>query len=298
MNYSIGTTYEGKNFRYLQEIAPFVNHIEVSPDSIANRKKDFVCINEEALKHLKWIENETDISILVHGVGMSIGSYDGCSKEYLQLINELFNKIKKIRWHSEHLAYTMVNGENLGTMLTLPKTDEVIDMICRRVEAIQKKYKIPFLLENVISMLPSPSFEYSDAAFLNKITGLTGCGLILDVYNLECDKVNFNLDVELFLQELNLNTVCEMHLAGGSTDAEFNFQMDVHLGLVAESTLKLATEIIQANPLNLKAITFEILEEFIANHGSHKIINELKKLTSIFNDHEPAAITDTSMFLN
>ncbi len=32
MNYSIGTTYEGKNFTYLKEITPFVRHIEVSPD--------------------------------------------------------------------------------------------------------------------------------------------------------------------------------------------------------------------------------------------------------------------------
>lgn len=298
MNYSIGTTYEGKDFNYLQQIIPFINHIEISPDSIASKKDGHIHINEEALKQLQWLENETNISVLVHGVGLSIGSYDGCSKDYLKLTDELFGKIKNIKWHSEHLAYTMVNGENVGTMLTLPKTDEVIEMICRRVDTIQKKYKIPFLLENVISMLPLPGCKYSDAAFLNKITNLTGCGLILDVYNLECDEVNFNLDVEQFLQELNLDTVYEMHLAGGGTDEEFNFKMDVHSQLLADSTIELATKILHQDPVNLRAITFEMLEEFIGNHGSSKIIDQLNKLTLIFNHHAIARVSNQRMLVN
>ncbi len=292
MKYSIGTTYEGKNFDYLKEIVPYVNHIEVSPDSIAVKKNGRIGINAESLEQLKWIETETDIDILLHGVGMSIGSYDGYSIEYINLLDELFNELNTIRWHSEHLAYTKVNGENLGTMLALPRTDEVIDMICKRIEIIQSKYKIPFLLENVISMLPPSSCDYSEAAFLNKITSLTGCGLVLDVYNLECDEFNFNLEVDQFLKELNLNTVNEIHLAGGNTDEEFNFKMDIHSQLVEASTYELAKRIINTHRSHVKAITFEILEEFIENHGSAAIINELKKLNLIFNNYEPAAITN------
>lgn len=292
MKYSIGTTYEGKNFQYLKEIIPYVNHIEVSPDSIAVIKNGRTSINAEAIRQLKWIETKTDIKILLHGVGMSIGSYDGYSMEYMNLLDELFREIHGIRWHSEHLAYTMVNGENLGTMLALPRTNEVIDMICKRVETIKKKYKVPFLLENVISMLPPPSCDYSEAAFLNKITSLTGCGLILDVYNLECDQENFNLDVQQFLEELNLSNVYEIHLAGGSTDAEFNFKMDIHSQLVQDSTFELAKRVINTNRSQVKAITFEILEEFIENNGTTAIINELKKLHLIFNHYEPATITN------
>lgn len=291
MNYSIGTTYEGKNFTYLKEIIPFVHHIEVSPDSIAHKKNGIISVNETALKQLEWVDNVTGISILLHGVGLSIGSYDGYSKDYIKLLDELFGKLNNIRWHSEHLAYTMVNGENLGTMLTLPKTDEVLDMICTRVDTIQKKYKKLFLLENVISMLPSSACKYSDAAFLNKITSLTGCGLILDVYNLECDAANFNLNINTFLEELNLSTVYEMHLAGGTTDTELGFKMDIHSQLLADSTIELAQRIIDKDPVNLTAITFEMLEEFVGHHGSVAIINELKKLSEIFN-YELTAFAD------
>ena len=140
-------------------------------------------------------------------------------------------------------------------------------------------------------MLPSPACKYSDAAFLNKITSLTGCGLILDVYNLECDAANFNLNITAFLEELNLNTVYEMHLAGGATDTELNFKMDIHSQLLTDSTIELAQRIIDKDPLNLHAITFEILEEFIGYHGSAAIINELNKLSEIFN-YELTAFAD------
>lgn len=108
MIYSIGTTYEGKNLNYLQEILPHVNHIEISPDSIAIKRNGNIHINPEALEQLKWIESTTDVKILVHGVGLSIGSYDGYSPEYIMLLDELFSEIKTVSWHSEHLAYTKV----------------------------------------------------------------------------------------------------------------------------------------------------------------------------------------------
>lgn len=297
MNYSIGTTYEGKDFNYLKEIIPYVNHIEVSPDSIAVKKNGQARINAESLQHLKWIEKETDIKILIHGVGLSIGSYDGYSAEYLNLLDELLSEVNIISWHSEHLAYTKVNGENIGTMLALPRTDEALDMISERIVTIQNKYKIPFLLENVISMLPSPACKYSEAAFLNKITAQTGCGLILDVYNLECDQYNFHLDIDHFLEELNLTTVKEIHLAGGSTDTEFNFKMDIHCQMTQSSTIELAKKIVQSKGIQLKAITFEILEEFIENHGSPAIVDELQKLNSIFN-HESRKPANESAWTN
>ena len=288
MRYSIGTTYEGKNLKYLQAIIPYVDHLEISPDALAIRKNGHLSINPESLQQLKWVQRETDIEILIHGVGLSIGSYDGYSTEYLELLDELFSQLSSISWHSEHLAYTKVGGENLGTMLALPRTEEVVEMICRRVDKLQSRYKVPFLLENVISMLPSPDSQYTDAAFLNEITDRTGCKLILDVYNIECDEVNFCLQVEPFLQELNLSTVYEIHLAGGTSDEEFHFQMDIHSQLVAESTFNLARRILGANKTGVKAITFEILEEFIESHGSVAIINELNKLNYLFNGHEPA----------
>ncbi|WP_448700984.1 DUF692 family multinuclear iron-containing protein [Mucilaginibacter sp. AW1-3] len=282
MRYAIGTTYEGKDFAYLKEIIPYVKHIEVSPDSISVFNEGKAMVNQSSLQHLQWVQDNSDADLLLHGVGLSIGSYDGYSEDYINILSELFESLA-IKWHSEHLAYTMVNGENLGTMLTLPHTDEVITMVCRRIDKIQKKFKVPFLMENVISMLPNPDEQYNEAQFLNKITQLTGCGLILDVYNLQCDEKNFGLNLDGFFGELNLDPVHELHLAGGLYDAEYDFQMDIHAHLTADSTIRLAQMITRQKPKNLQNITFELLEEFVQPVGSSAIIAHLKLLDTLFN---------------
>src|ERR1700733_1025456 len=98
MKYSVGTTYEGKDLNFLKDIAPFVRHIEVSPDSIATYNEGRTMINPSSMDHLKWLCQNTDIDILVHGVGLSIGSFDGCSKAYFGLLDELFLHLP-IKWH-------------------------------------------------------------------------------------------------------------------------------------------------------------------------------------------------------
>ncbi len=126
-------------------------------------------------------------------------------------------------------------------------------------------------------MLPDAGSKYSRPV-LNRIAGLTGCGLILDVYNMECDVYNFDFKIAPFLAELNLDAVYEVHLAAGTIDAEYDFKMDVHSRVLNSSTLFWTAEIIDRSPKNLQAITYEILGEFVANVGEENIVNELAGL--------------------
>jgi uncharacterized protein (UPF0276 family) len=100
------------------------------------------------------------------------------------------------------------------------------------------------------------------------------------------------LQIDEFLEELDMKAVYEIHLAGGNTDEEYNFKMDIHSQLVEDSTLNLAAQILRSDRSQVKAITFEILEEFIGNHGATAIINELNKLHLTFNHHEARVITN------
>jgi uncharacterized protein len=176
-------------------------------------------------------------TMIVHGVGLSIGSHDGWCERYLHLLDQLFEQVE-IAWHSEHLAYTMVDGEILGTMLTLPRTEKVLNMVCDRITTLQQRYHAPFLLEHAISLLPEFEGDYSQAGFLNALTERTGCGLILDAYNLECDAYNQSLDIASFLAELRLEHVREIHLANGVN--YHGFQLDVHSRPTRQCTIALA----------------------------------------------------------
>jgi uncharacterized protein (UPF0276 family) len=130
-------------------------------------------------------------------------------------------------------------------------------------------------LEKVVRFLPEYPGDYSEAEFLNALCRQTGCGLLLDVYNLECDRKNFGFNIEQFLSELDLSNVVEMHLAGG---VEYGgFQVDVHSHVTEESTLEIARDVLTRAP-QVRAVTFEYLKEAVPRLGHDAICGELKRL--------------------
>jgi uncharacterized protein (UPF0276 family) len=256
----------------LERICPLVDYLEISPDSISEMSGDGPRLSAAILGELETVAREK--SFLVHGVGLSIASASGHSQDYVRLLDELFSRLP-IAWHSEHLAYTMVEGEQLGTMLPPPRTQEALDMLCERVSFLRSRYKVPFLLEKVVRFLPEYPGDYSEAEFLNALCRQTGCGLLLDVYNLECDRKNFGFNIEQFLSELDLSNVVEMHLAGG---VEYGgFQVDVHSHVTEESTLEIARDVLTRAP-QVRAVTFEYLKEAVPRLGHDAICGELKRL--------------------
>jgi uncharacterized protein len=267
---ALATTYEGGNRRLLEEILPLVEFLEISPDSIAHAEGGTTSLNPEITAELSGARK----GVLVHGVGLSIASADGYSERYIQLLDQVFDRFE-VAWHSEHLAYTMVEGEALGTMLAPPRTHEMMDILCGRVRSLQERYQVPFLLENVIRLLPDYAANYSEAEFLNELCHRTGCGLVLDAYNLECDQYNLGFEVEAFLRELDLNCVREIHVAGGVRYGEF--QLDVHSGRTADSTLALAHRILKCAP-QVRAITYEYLKDAIPQLGIETICDELLRV--------------------
>jgi len=269
---ALATTYEGEEPLLLEQMLPLVDYLEISPDSVSTMTSSGCRLNPNVMAELK--NAAGTVRFLVHGVGLSIASADGYSETYVRLLDGIFQELP-VAWHSEHLAYTTVDGENLGTMLPPPRTKESLDLLCRRIEFFKGRYPVPFLLENIVRFLPEHPAEYSEAEFLNVLSRNTGCGFVLDVYNLECDQKNLGFDIAAFLRELDLSRVTEMHVAGGVHD--LGFQLDVHSRLTADSTRALAREILQRAP-KVRALTFEFLKEAVANLGYPAICGELLRL--------------------
>ena len=270
----LATTYEGMDSDLLHRIVPLVDYLEVAPDSIALSRNGHSSLRPELLDQLASVSPPTDL--LVHGIGLSIGTAGGWNDSYIRLLDEFFTRFTP-RWHSEHLGYTHVNGESLDTMLALPRTEEMLDLLCHRIRILQERYKVPFLVEHIIHLLPDAPAGYTPAGFLNAITSRTGCGLILDAYNLECDAHNFAFDIPSFLDELNLDPVREMHLAGGFE--LHGFLLDIHSRPTAGSTLSLACQILDRCP-NLEVVTFELLKEAAPSLGTNAICTELMRIRS------------------
>jgi hypothetical protein len=268
---ALAATYEGDDPVLLERIVDLIDTIEIAPDAIA-QSRGGRRLRSEILAEYASVADR--VNFIAHGVGLSIGSYASWDTTYLELLDELFSRIE-LAWHSEHLTCTMVGGENVGSMLSLPHTEEALELVCARVDALQRRYPVPFLLEHVIRLLPQAPGTYSQAGFLNALTSRTGCGLILDAYNLRCDAINHGLDVEAFLAELDLAPVRELHVAGGVQHK--GFQLDIHSRPVADDTFALALDIIGRAP-NLRIVTYEFLKEAVDSLGHDAICAELSRL--------------------
>jgi len=265
-------TYEGGEPLLLERLVSVVDYVELSPDSISMATTRGLILNPEILTELRGVLRGTEF--VVHGVGLSIASAEGYSEAYVALLEDLVSQLPVI-WHSEHLGFTTVEGEHLGTMLPPPRTREALDLISLRIRALHERFRIPFGLEHIVRLLPDYPGEYSEAEFLNQLAKDSGCDLVLDIYNLECDRENVGLDVDRFLRELDLSRVREIHLAGGIR--ERGFRLDVHSRLVADSTLELAGTVLPHTP-NLRAVTFEFLKEAIPYLGHDAISGELRRV--------------------
>lgn len=268
-------TYGGRDPALLDRVLPFVGYLELTPDGFARRSGGVSTLDAGVLEELQALANRT--RFIAHGVGLSIGSFDGYREEYLRLLDQLFASVK-IDWHSEHLGYTTLAGEFLGTMLTLPRTSETLDMLTERIASIRQRYEVPFLVENVAALLPDAHSEISPAAFLNTLVARTGCGLLLDVYNLECDARNFGLDIPAFLDELELDHVVEIHLARGIEHR--GFLMDVHSRQLEQSTLDHARLVLIEAP-QVQALTYEVMPEAVSVLGYDRIGEELRRLSQL-----------------
>lgn len=268
----LATTYEGGEPLLMERLVPLADYLEISPDSISLVSESSCTLSPDIMTELKGAAGQ--VEFLVHGVGLSIASAEGYSETYLRLLDEIFTQLP-VTWHSEHLAYTTVDGENLGTMLPPPRTNEALDMLSERICSIRKRYPVPFLLENIVSFLPDYPGDYPEAEFLNQLARNTGCGFLLDVYNLECNQQNLGFNVESFLDDLELSNIREIHVAGGVH--ERGFRLDVHSRVTEESTRKLARQVMARAP-NVRAVTYEFLKEAIPNLGYEAICGELQHL--------------------
>ena len=138
---SLAVTYEGDDIALLERILPLIDTIEISPDAIARSDWKRTSLRSEVLQEYQAVQS--GVNFVAHGVGLSIGSFDHWDEGYLRLLDELFARFQ-LEWHSEHLAYTVVAGENVGTMFALPRTDEALDLVCERVRLAAGALSRPF----------------------------------------------------------------------------------------------------------------------------------------------------------
>lgn len=267
-----------------------LDFVEVSPDvlcreTITNGQRH-LAYQPELLREA--LTTATELPIVIHGLGLSIGSTSGWSEEYLRILDE-FAEQQSFHWHSEHLAFlltTLPDGTPLhtGIPLPLPFTEEAVELVAPRARALCERYGVPFLLENLTYYLPilPTEHEWDEIAFLNELTARSGCGLLLDLYNFYCNAINFGFDPLEALARLRMESVIEIHLAGGASHE--GFLTDIHTREVPEPVWGLLEWVAPRAP-NLAGIVYEVMEPALPLLGAERLTAQLARVRQVWDTH-------------
>ena len=151
--------------------------------------------------------------VVMHGVSMSIGSTDPLNFEYLKQLKSLADRIQP-KWLSDHLCWTGVNNINSHDLLPLPYNEEALNHLVERIKTVQDYLELPFLVENVSSYLTYNNSEMSEWEFINEVSRLSGCNILLDINNIYVSARNHDFRSEEYIDSIDKDSVWQFHLAG------------------------------------------------------------------------------------
>ena len=151
--------------------------------------------------------------VSLHGVGLSLASADALAGGHLARLKRLVDRVEPALV-SEHLCWGGVGGVHFNDLLPLPYTGETLALLASRIDHVQATLKRRILVENLSAYVECRDSEMTETAFLAELARRTGCGLLLDVNNLYVNAINFGFDPLARLDELEADSIGQMHLAG------------------------------------------------------------------------------------
>lgn len=153
--------------------------------------------------------------VVLHGVSLSIGGCDPIRGDYLEALRGLASELEP-PWISDHLCFTSARGHNSHDLLPLPYTEESLAHVERRVLQVQDFLGRAIALENASSYVTFLHSTLSEWEFLAELAARTGCGILLDLNNLDVSCHNHGWERESYLQGIPPGSVWQFHLAGPS----------------------------------------------------------------------------------
>jgi uncharacterized protein (UPF0276 family) len=150
-----------------------------------------------------------------HGVGLSLASFEGLSKNHLARLKRLFDRVRPASI-SEHLAWSVNEGIYLNDLMPLPYTQETLAVVCDNISRAQDFFGRQILLENPSAYMTFAESTMREPAFLALAAQRTGCGLLLDINNVYVSAANCGFNATDYLRQFPDDAVGEIHLAGHS----------------------------------------------------------------------------------
>jgi uncharacterized protein len=215
---------------------------------------------------------------LVHSVGTPVGGSVAGIETQLPLLRECV-KTMQAPWASEHLAFNLTPDFFTGFFLPPRQTEAGLAVYEAAIRKLANAVEVPFAFETGVNYLQPRGDEIPDGEFVAELACRADSGILLDLHNVYCNELNGRQSVEKFMQQIPLDRVWEMHVAGGF-ELE-GYWLDAHSGSMPDPMVAMAREIIPHLP-NLKAIVFEVFTSFLPSFPLDAVHRECDRVRGLW----------------
>lgn len=245
----VGLSYRSNIHNQIVRSRHGIDFLELIPDQ-------FIYSNNLTVESV--LSDLADFPFVSHSVNLSIGTAGEIDEIYLDKIIEFINRTNSI-CYSDHLCFTRIPGVDLGHLTPIQFTEEMVKIVSHNIATVHKKLKkIPFLLENIVYYLDLPGADLSEAEFISKVISENRCDLLLDINNLYVNSVNRKYDPIHFLEQIPLDKVKIIHIAGHR--ANNKLLLDSHDRPLAPAVWDILEYVATRSPI--KAIVLEQDDNF------------------------------------
>ena len=148
-----------------------------------------------------------------HSVGLSLGSAAGADRNELEALAALCRRYDPAMV-SDHLSWSNGPDDKFPDLLPIPYSRAALDHFTAEVGRVQDRLLRPILIENPSRYLVYAGDDWSEVDFLHELCRRSGCGLLLDINNVEVSAFNLGLDPVAWLDAFDPRLVGEIHVAG------------------------------------------------------------------------------------
>lgn len=148
-----------------------------------------------------------------HSVGLSLGSAAGGDRDELEALAALCDRYAPAMV-SDHLSWSNGPDDKFPDILPVPYNHAALDHFVTEIGRVQDRLRRPILIENPSRYLAYAGDDWAEVDFLHELCRRSGCGLLLDVNNVEVSAFNLGLDPAPWLAAVDPRLVGEVHVAG------------------------------------------------------------------------------------
>ena len=211
-------------------VSPFLSHGDLSPVKFMEvAPENWMTVGGRAGRIFR--EFAERYPMILHGLSLSIGGPDELNMPFVKAVKKFKDEINA-PIYSEHLSYC-TDGGQLYDLMPIPFTEAAVKHVAERIMRVQDVLGERMAMENVSYYLPQPGAEMSEIEFINAVIQQADCLLHLDVNNVYVNSVNHRYDPIEFLDQLPVDRIAYIHIAGHYDEAE-DLIVDTHGARVIE----------------------------------------------------------------